>query len=111
MHVSTTGKATRVALSFLSASTLPIAAAYASAFSPGGAPGWAAWLMATGVPLSLVGVMVLGAARGGRLPWALAASFAVVGVILAGGFALALALPAAGEPLVLGLPRRAAVVV
>jgi hypothetical protein len=66
------------------------------------------------VPLALVAVMVLGAARAGRLPGTLGIAFALVGVMLAGGFALTLALPAvpgAAEPLVLGLPRRAAVIV
>jgi hypothetical protein len=90
-----------------------IAVAYASAFRPAGAPGWAPWLLATGVPISLVGVMVLGAARAGRLPTSLALAFALVGLMLAGGFGLALALPASGaaEPLVLGLPLRAAIIV
>jgi len=59
-------------------------------------------------------VMVLGAARAGRLPGALGTAFALVGVMLAGCFALALGLTAdlgAAEPLLLGLPRRAAVIV
>ncbi|AHG91267.1 hypothetical protein J421_3730 [Gemmatirosa kalamazoonensis] len=109
------GPATRVAIALLVAATLAIAVAYASAFRTAGPPGWAAWLLATGVPLALVGVMVLGAARAGRLPGTLGAAFALVGLMLAGGFCLALALPAAGagetEPLLLGLPRRAAIIV
>jgi hypothetical protein len=70
--------------------------------------------MAVGVPLDLVATMVLGAAQRGRAPASMLIAFAVVGVLLAGGFALALALPAdlgASEPLWLGLPRRAAVIV
>jgi hypothetical protein len=108
------GRATRVAVALLVVATLAIAGAYGSAFLPGGAPPWAPWLMALGVPLALVGVMTLGAARRGHVPGALLAAFALVGVTLAGGFALALALPAGApgsEPLLLGLPRRAAIVV
>ena len=108
------GALTRVAVSMLVAGTLSIAAAYASAFREGGAPAWASWAMALGVPVDLVATMILGAARRGRLPASVLAAFALVGVLLAGGFALALALPAdlgAAEPLWLGLPRRAAVIV
>lgn len=108
------GRATRWAVSLLVAATVAIAVAYAGAFSPGGTPAWSAWLMAVGVPLALVGVMTLGAARHGHVPRPLLAAFALVGALLVGGFALALALPAdlgAAEPLLLGLPRRAAVVV
>jgi hypothetical protein len=108
------GPATRVAITLLVVATVTIAAAYASAFRAGGAPLWAPWLLATGVPLALVGVMVLGAARSGRLPRSLALAFALVGLMLAAGFALALALPAglgAAEPLLLGLPQRAAIIV
>jgi hypothetical protein len=89
-----------------------IAAAYAAAFLPGGAPAWAPWLVALGSALMIAALMLLGTARSGaplgRLAWPIAFTFAVV----AGGFALALALPGetAGMPLWLGLPPRAAVV-
>jgi hypothetical protein len=105
---------TRLAVGGLLGGTLAIAAAYASAFGAAGAPRWAAWAMALGVPLVLVATLTLGAAREGRLPRALVLPFALVGGLLAGGFALALGLPddlGAAEPLWLGLPRRAAVVV
>jgi hypothetical protein len=108
------GRASRVAVALLVVATAAIATAYASAFRRGGPPTWAAWVLATAVPLALVAVMVLGAARAGRLPVRLALAFALVGLMLAGGFVLALALPAglgAAEPLLLGLPRRAAIVV
>lgn len=108
------GGATRIAVALLAVATCAIAVAYASAFAPGGAPTWSAWLLALGVPLALVGTMVLGASRHGRLPLRLALAFALVGLVLAGGFAAALALPAdlgAAEPLLLGLPRRAAIVI
>ena len=90
------------------------AVADAAAVADRGAPRWASWAMALGVPLDLVATMVLGAARRGRVPASTLAAFALVGVMLAGGFALALALPddlGADEPLWLGLPRRAAVIV
>lgn len=114
------GPHTRLAIRALAASTLAIGVAYASAFLPGGAPAWAPWPLAIGVPLALVSVMSLGAARGGRVPGPLLAAFALVGLMLAGGFALALLLPGGGgvagngtvgEPLLLGLPRRAAIVI
>ena len=112
------GAHTRAAVAGLVAATLAIGVAYASALAAGAgnaAPGWAAWLMAAGVPLALVSVMTLGAARGGRVPGVLLAAFAFVGLLLAAGFALALSLPGAngttGEPLLLGLPRRAAIIV
>lgn len=104
----------RGALAALLLATLAIAAAYASAFLPGGAPRLAAWAMALGVPLALVAMMALGAARGGQLPKRLLVAFAFVGLLLAAGFALALALPdslGAAEPLLFGLPRRAAIIV
>ena len=108
------GPATRIAIALLVVSTVAIAGAYASAFGAGGPATWAAWILAVAVPLALVGVMVLGAARAGRLPGALGVTFAIVGLMLGGAFALALALPAdlgAREPLVFGLPRRAAIIV
>jgi hypothetical protein len=103
----------RIALAALVASALVIAASYASAFLPGGAPPAAAWGMALGVPAALVAVMVLGAVRPGESVGRLAWPFAFVGLALAVGFGLALALPAnesAASPLYLGLPLRAAVI-
>ena len=108
------GRAARGAVALLFVATLAIALAYAGAFAPDGAPAWSAWLMAVGVPLALVAVMTLGAARRGHVPRPLLAAFALVAALLVGGFALALGLPSelgAAEPLLLGLPRRAAVVV
>jgi hypothetical protein len=103
----------RIALATLFASALAIAASYASAFLPGGAPVAAAWGMALGIPAALVAVMVLGAVRPGERVGRLAWPFAFVGLALAVGFGLALALPAnesAGSALYLGLPLRAAVI-
>ncbi|MGZ8412737.1 MAG: hypothetical protein ACXWZS_08675 [Gemmatirosa sp.] len=108
------GALTRAAVGALVLATVAIAAAYASAFRDGGAPRWASWAMALAVPLALVATMTLGAARRGRLPLGTMAAFVLVGVLLAGGFSLALWLPddlGAAEPLWLGLPRRAAVIV
>jgi len=106
--------AKRYALFALLAGTLMIAAAYASAFLPGGAPGWSGWAMALGIPAVLVSVMVLGAARGERGVGRLVYPFAFSGLVLAAGFALALGLPAneaAGATLYLGLPLRAAIII
>lgn len=94
------------------ASVLGIGAAYGAAFLPGGAPEWAAWIMAIGIAAMLVSIMALGAVRHGRLG-RLWLPFAFVFVVLAGGFGLVLALPPADplDPaLWLGLPPRAAVV-
>lgn len=91
-----------------------IAAGYAAAFLPGGAPSWAPWLLALGIPAALVAIMVLGAARGDRGIGALKLPFLFVFVILALGFCLALGLPAnegGGASLLLGLPLRAAIVI
>lgn len=89
-----------------------IAAAYASAFLPGEPPWWAAWLLAAGTCLSLVTMMVMGAARDGRIGTRLASAFGLVLLVVGGGFTALLALPAAdpGDPtLWAGLPPRAAV--
>lgn len=102
----------RGALAGLAASMGALAAAYGSAFLPGGAPAWAPWAAGVAIPCALVSTMILGAARDGtvgRLTW----PFAFVFVVLAGGFCLALWLGAAeaGDArLWLGLPPRAAVI-
>lgn len=101
----------RSALTGLVASTAAIGAAYAAVLVGGGAPPWAPWSMALGIAGSVVSLMVLGAARRGRIG-SLAWPFAGVFVVLAGGFGTILALsPVAGPdaPLWLGLPPRAAV--
>lgn len=102
----------RLAITGLLLSTVAIGAAYASAFLPGGAPGWAAWLLAFGIPGILVAMLVLGAARGGRLG-RLVYPFAALFIVVAGSFAALLALPATDpqDPVLwLGLPPRAAIV-
>jgi hypothetical protein len=104
----------RLALAALVLATLAIAAAYASAFLPGGAPRWAAWSMALAIPVALLAMMVLGAAREGEPLGALAWPFAFSALVLAGGFSLALGLPdttAADQPLYGGLPLRAAIII
>jgi hypothetical protein len=109
------GNATkRVARLAIMLATCVIAVGYASAFMPGGAPGWAPWLLALGIPGALGGIMVLGAAREHGGVGRLAIPFALVIVILTVGFSLALTLPAnegAESTLWLGLPARAAIVV
>ena len=95
----------------LGVATLGITAAYGAAFLPGGAPRWAAWLLALSIAGCLVALMALGAARPGRGLGRLGPVLALVFVLIAGGFLLALALPAerVGDALWGGLPRRAAI--
>ena len=102
----------RTGLILFIASVLTVAAAYASAFLPGGTPTWAPWLLAGGTCLSLVAMMVVGAARHGRIGGRLAIAFGVVLLITAGGFAALLAMPPVDPTdarLLMGLPVRAAV--
>jgi drug/metabolite transporter (DMT)-like permease len=104
----------RSALIALFVGILAIAGGYAGAFTKGGTPPWAPWLLALGIPLSLGAIMILGAARGARGIGPLKLPFLFVVAILAVGFCAALALPATESPLSrlwLGLPARAAVVI
>ena len=103
----------RFARSGLIISILLIAGGYASAFKPGGAPSWAPWLLALGIPGALGSIMALGAARGRAGIGKLKIPFAFVFIVLTAGFALALGLPpeTADSELWLGLPRRAAIVI
>lgn len=99
---------------FLVIAILAIAIGYASAFRTGGAPAWAPWLLALGIPAALGAIMVLGAARGSKGIGALKIPILLVFVMLGSGFCLALALPsseAASSTLFLGLPLRAAIIV
>ncbi|HUH16407.1 MAG TPA: hypothetical protein VMM85_00505 [Methylomirabilota bacterium] len=104
----------RLALSLVIGSALAIGIAYASAFAPGGAPVWAAWLLAAGTATILIGITMLGALRPGRAGGGrLVAPFVLTWIVVFGGLALALALPAEATdgPIWLGLPRRAAIIV
>jgi hypothetical protein len=111
----TTPDTTRsAALLALLVGVLAIAIGYAAAFLRGGAPAWAPWLLALGIPTTLGAIMILGAARGRAGIGPLKYPFAFVIVVLAVGFCAALALPATESPLSrlwLGLPARAAIVV
>ncbi len=105
--------ARRNSLLALLAGTLAIAAAYASAFLPGDPPGWAAWALAMGTATVMVSAGALGASRVDRGLGRLKLPFAIVFLIVAGGFALVLSMPGvdpANPALFLGLPPRAAVV-
>lgn len=107
----TTRRAALVAL-FLGLSA--IGSGYAAAFSRGGTPAWAAWLLALGIPVALGAIMVLGAARGRSGIGPLKFPFVFVIAVLVIGFGAALALPATEGPLStlwLGLPMRAAIVI
>ena len=104
----------RVALVALFVGIAAIATGYAAAFNPRGTPTWAPWLLAIGIPVALVAVMILGAARGRRGIGTLKIPFAFVALVLVIGFGAALALPATEGPLStlwLGLPARAAIVI
>jgi len=104
----------KVARMVIAIAMCAIAVAYASAFMPSGAPVWAPWLLALGIPSALGGIMVLGAARERAGVGRLAIPFAFVIVTLTVGFCLALGLPAnegSDSVLWLGLPLRAAIVV
>jgi len=104
----------RTALIALLAGVSAIAIGYVSAFSPEGTPGWAPWLLALGIPVTLGAIMILGAARGSRGIGPLKYPIAFVVAMLAIGFCAALALPATESPLNklwLGLPARAAIVI
>ena len=93
---------------------LAIALGYAAAFLPGGAPPWAPWLLALGIPIALGAIMILGAARGRMGIGPLKYPFAFVVAVLAIGFCAALALPATESALSrlwLGLPARGAIVI
>ena len=99
--------------------TVLVAAAYASAFLPAGAPAWSSWAFVVGTATMMTGMMALGATSGGRgrgdergpgvMAWvAIAFTF----VVLVACFALAIVhpVPAAGDRLWLGLPAGAAAV-
>lgn len=104
----------KAALLALFASVVAIAMAYIAAFTAGGTPVWAPWLLALGIPVALGAIMILGAARGRRGIGSLKIPFAFVVATLAIGFGAALALPATEGPLSrlwLGLPARAAIVI
>ena len=104
----------RLALGALFAAIAAIAAGYATAFSSAGAPSWAPWLLALGIPVALGAIMILGALRGTRGIGALKFPFAFVIVVLVVGFGAAIALPStdgALSRLWLGLPARAAIVI
>lgn len=108
------GLARRWAIGTLFVSITAIAISYGAAFSKSGTPTWSPWLIAIAVPISLVAIMILGAARGAGGIGRLKVPFAFVALTLIIGFTAALALPATEGPmskLWLGLPLRAAIVV
>jgi hypothetical protein len=109
-----TSPARSAALAATVLSTVALAITYAFSFRRGGAPGWAPGVFVVALACLLVGVMSLGVARRGRGLGRLAVPFALIWLLLVGGFGLVLALPdadAARGVLWLGLPPRAAVVV
>ena len=105
-----------MALRIIAGALASIGAGYAGAFRAGGAMAWAAWAMAIGIALLMVGLMALGAARGagatGRTR-GMALPLAFTFVVLVTCFGCGLALTpgeAVGGARFLGLPLRAAIV-
>ena len=103
------GRAQSFALGTLCVGLLAIAIAYGSAFIVRGGAAWSAPVFAVGVSMAAGAMMVLGAARGGRIGVLLAPIVVTVSIVAA-GMLVAWALPSGPEPLWLGLPRRAAIV-
>jgi hypothetical protein len=111
-RVDDVARRTTVAALFLSVTA--IAVGYAGAFGTSELSRWSPWIVAIAVPIALVAIMILGAARGTNGIGRLKIPFAFVGLILIVGFIAALALPATESPdsnLWLALPLRAAVVI
>lgn len=104
--------ARRNSLIALLAGTLACAAAYASAFLPGDPPAWSPWALGIGTAVVMVAASALGAARADTGVGRLKLPFAIVLLIVAGGFAAALVMQTPGENprLFLGLPAGAAIV-
>lgn len=114
MQSSTEDLTRRAARFALVMSLAGIAVAYGAAFLPRGAPVWAPWLLAIGIPISIGAIMILGATRGRSGVGPLKLPFAFVVVTLAASFCGALLLPPTENPgseLWLGLPTRAAIII
>jgi drug/metabolite transporter (DMT)-like permease len=104
--------ARRNSLLALLAGTLACAAAYASAFLPGDPPAWSPWALGIGTAVVMVAASALGAARADTGIGRLKLPFAIVFLIVAGGFVAALLMQTPGDNprLFLGLPAGAAIV-
>lgn len=103
----------RLPLVLLVASCLAVAAAYAAAFRPDGAPSWAAWCIALGSGGMLSSTMALGATRRGRLRPVAVIACVLTFLVVSGAFGAALWMPpaeGADARLLLGLPLRTAIV-
>ena len=101
----------RLALPLIVVSLLVIAAGYASAFLPGGAPRAAMYAFAIATSGIMTGVLLLGAARKdrplGKLKWV----FPIIFIVIAGGFCAALMQTDVDTgKLWLGLPAGAAII-
>lgn len=103
------GRVQALALGALCVGLVAVAAAYGSAFIVAGGASWSVPAFAIGVNMAAGAMMVLGAARGGRIGVLLVPIVVTVSIVAA-GMLVAWALPSGAEPLWLGLPRRAAIV-
>ena len=100
------------ALAGLVLGILLIAVAYVAVFATGGTPSWAVWSYMIGTSTTMLGMMVLGAARGRHGVSRLILPFAIIYVLLLAGFGAVLVMPAetAQSALWIGLPARTAIV-
>lgn len=101
------------AVGIISLAITAIAVAYATAFLPGGAPTWAAWVVGWGTMTLIAALIWLGARRPDGSHRILRGPLVLTWLILVLSLGLVLALPAEADgasALVLGLPRRAALV-
>ena len=100
------------ALTGLVLGILMIAMAYVAVFATGRTPTWAVWSYMIGTSTTMLGMMVLGAARGRHGVRRLIVPFAVIYALLVAGFGAVLVMPVetAQSALWLGLPWQTAIV-
>jgi hypothetical protein len=107
--VATEGQVKRSAIAALTTAAIAIAAAYASAFLPGGATIVSAMLMIVGIATMAVALMILGGVREGTRPGAIALALGFLFVVFVLGFGIPLFF--SSRDLWLGLPAATAIVV
>ena len=100
------------ALAGLVLGLLLIAVAYAAVFATGRTPSWAVWSYMFGTSTTMLGMMVMGAARGRHGVSRLILPFTIIYILLIAGFGAVLIMPVetAQSALWIGLPARTAIV-